>query len=61
MNRFIARSPAPAFCFPISNDKKMTNKRGQGKGWKLICPSGHCLLIEEEIGDFVFLCRPAAW
>lgn len=30
MNRFKAKSPAPAFCFGISNDKKMSDK-GVGK------------------------------
>lgn len=31
MNRFIARSPAPAFCCGISNDKEILNK-GAGGG-----------------------------
>lgn len=60
MIRFIARSPAPAFCFGISNDKKML-KKGRCGG-RFCRSSGFYLLVEEEIGDFVVLyCGLAAW
>lgn len=63
MNIFIARSPAPAFCCGISNDKKILNKGVEVELESVYCQSsGLYLMIEEEIGDFVVLgCGPATW